>query len=102
MAELEQKFALISGDYKEIIFDAEGFDPTTADEILWYVNDEIEKTSADMDLTSNEIKFELTSEETKNYLGKYEFELKVKDVTGNISTVAKGIMIINSSLTIMV
>ena len=98
------------GDHKKVVFDVELDeieDLTGVDTIYWYLdtaytdnetlqadNAKIEKEKEDMEVEQKSIEFDLYSGETLIDTGKYYHELKIKDDLDNISTLARGRIII--------
>jgi len=86
----DQDFRMFEGDHIEVTFDTEGVDPTTAKNIFWFSGFGLQKTETDMTITENSIIFEISSEETKDFNGRYKHELKIVDNNDNVSTIARG------------
>lgn len=97
----EQNFKMFEGDHQEVTFDIEGIDPTSAKNIYWFTEFGLQKTETDMTITTNSISFEISSEETKGFNGRYKHELKIVDNNDNVSTIARGSMSIIKPLEVI-
>ena len=97
----EQNFRMFEGDHIEVTFDTEGIDLTTAKNIYWFTEFGLQKIETDMTITTNSISFEISSEETKGFNGRYKHELKIVDNNDNVSTIARGSMSIIKPLEVI-
>lgn len=86
-----QNFQVFSGDYKKLVFEANDFDPTDVENLVWFGCDELRKEKSDMILSENEIELDLTAKETRDLpIGSYEHELKIEYLDDKPTTVARG------------
>lgn len=103
MALTEQDFSIVQGDFKRLRFSVSGLDDIDEiDNVYWFAED-IKKTQEDIevDRENNEIVFDIYSEETKDWCGWMNHELKIVDGDGNVSTLAQGNITVKHSSNII-
>jgi len=105
-----QDIQIRKGDHKQLIFDVtlpnEMSSLEDVEKIYWYYDNSftsgetfkaddpmLEKEKIDMIIETSILKIDITTTESQLIdVGRYQHELRIEDIEGNISTIARGVL----------